>query len=100
MDRISLELLNCSERYNDAEHAASMRVTVCAERIFGYNAWKKDRIIKHWKTAVHPGKSSTAIETRCTWEARPTDTRRRSGFPTMLRPGAQPGCEFIFPIRH
>jgi hypothetical protein len=69
MEKIGPELLNCSERYNDAEHAASMRVTVCVERIIGYDLWTKDRVIKHWKTGLHPGKPSTAIDTGCLWEA-------------------------------
>jgi hypothetical protein len=55
--------------YNDAEHAASMRVTVCAERVFGYENWTFGRHIKHWKTGLHPGKPSTGIQTGCTWEA-------------------------------
>jgi hypothetical protein len=69
MDRIGPELLNCSQKYNDAEHAASMRVSVCVERIFGYEEWTKDRIIQHWKTGLHPGMPSTAIATGCNWEA-------------------------------
>jgi hypothetical protein len=69
MDQLAPELVNCSEKYNDAEHAASMRVTVCAEKLFGYELWASGRIINHWKTGLHPGKPSTAIATGCTWEA-------------------------------
>jgi hypothetical protein len=63
------KLLECSEKYNDAEHAASMRVAVCIERLYGYEEWSAGRIIKNWKTALHPGRASTAIATGNTWEA-------------------------------
>jgi hypothetical protein len=69
MDKLGPELLNCSEKYNDAEHAASMRVSVCAERLFGYDEWSSNRMIRVWKTGLHPGRPSTAIATGCTWEA-------------------------------
>jgi hypothetical protein len=69
MDILGPHLPNCSEKYNDAEHAAAMRVTVCVERLLGYDMWTKDRVIKHWKTGLHPGKPVTALVGGNTWEA-------------------------------
>ena len=39
MEGIEGQLLNCSERFNDAEFAGSMRFAICAERVFGINNW-------------------------------------------------------------
>jgi hypothetical protein len=69
MDAIGPRLVACSEMYNDAEHAASMRVTVCAERALGYANWTTGRALRHWKTELHPGRPATAIQTGGTWEA-------------------------------
>jgi hypothetical protein len=69
MATLGPRLIECSEKYNDAEHAASMRVAVCIERIYGYDMWSAGQIITDWKTALHPGRANTAIAKLNTWEA-------------------------------
>ncbi|OHT02029.1 hypothetical protein TRFO_30992 [Tritrichomonas foetus] len=69
MDLIGPKLIECSEKYNDAEHAASMRVSVCMEREFGYENWTKGGFIKPWKSGIHPSNPSVVISQGNTWDS-------------------------------
>lgn len=69
MDMLGPNLIRCSEMYNDAEHAASMRVSVCMERNFGYENWSKGAFIKPWKSGIHPSNPSVVIGQGNTWDA-------------------------------
>lgn len=69
MDMIGPILIKCSDMYNDAEHAASMRVSVCMERNFGYENWSKGAFIKPWKSGIHPSSPSVVIKQGNTWDA-------------------------------
>jgi hypothetical protein len=68
MDLLGPHLLACSEMYNDAEHAASMRVSVCMERLFGYENWTKSAFIKAWRSGIHPSAPSVTIGFGNTWD--------------------------------
>lgn len=69
MDMIGPHLIECSEMYNGAEHAASMRIAVCMERFFGYENWSKGAFIKPWRSGLHPGNPDTVIMQGNTWDA-------------------------------
>lgn len=69
MDLVGPHLIECNEKYNDAEHAASMRVSVCMERLFGYENWSKGAYIKPWKSGIHPGSPKVVISHGNTWDA-------------------------------
>lgn len=69
MDMLGPNLIRCNELYNDAQHAASMRVSVCMERSFGYANWTKGAFIKPWKSGIHPSDPSVVIDQANTWDA-------------------------------
>ena len=69
MSMIGPHLIECSEMFNDAEHAASMRISVCMERNFGYNNWEKDAFIKPWRSGFHPGLPDETVSEGNTWDA-------------------------------
>ena len=69
MDMVGPHLLDCNEMYNDAEHAASMRIAVCMERLFGYENWTKGAFIKPWRSGLHPGNPESVISDGNTWDA-------------------------------
>lgn len=69
MDLVGPHLRECNEMYNDAEHAASMRVCVCMERLFGYANWTKNGFIKPWKSGIHPIKPIEVLQSGNTWDA-------------------------------
>jgi hypothetical protein len=69
MDMIGPHLLECGEKYNDAEHAASMRISCCMERHFGYENWTKGGYIKPWKSGFHPSSPSVTVTFGNTWDA-------------------------------
>jgi hypothetical protein len=68
LDLIGPHLEACNEKYNDAEHAASMRVSVCMERLFGYENWTKSAFIKAWRSGIHPSAPSVTIGYGNTWD--------------------------------
>jgi hypothetical protein len=69
MDRLAPHLPNCSEKYNDAEHAASMRVAVCVERLWGYENWTKGAFAKPWRSGMHPTSPAASQLIGNTWDA-------------------------------
>jgi hypothetical protein len=69
MDGIGPRLIACGEQYNDAEHAASMRISVCMERTFGYENWTKLAFIKPWRSGIHPSSPQVTIGYGNTWDA-------------------------------
>jgi hypothetical protein len=68
MDVIGPRLLACSRMYNDAEHAASMRISVCMERTFGYENWTKLAFVKPWRSGIHPSAPRITIGFGNTWD--------------------------------
>jgi hypothetical protein len=68
MARLGPKLIECSERYNDAEHAASMRVAVCIERMVGYENWTKSVYVKPWRSGIHPSAPEVTIGYGNTWD--------------------------------
>jgi hypothetical protein len=68
MESLGPHLIECNDKYNDAEHAASMRVAVCAERLFGYENWTKSAYIKHWRSGIHPTSPGVTITLGNTWD--------------------------------
>jgi hypothetical protein len=62
------KLVGCGEKYNDAEHAASMRVSVCIERLFGYENWTKSVFVKPWRSGIHPSSPAVTIGYGNTWD--------------------------------
>jgi hypothetical protein len=68
MDEVGPQLLKCSEMYNDAEHAASMRVTVCMERMYGYINWTKEKYVQTWKSGMHPSSPAVVLTQGNTWD--------------------------------
>lgn len=69
MDEVGPKLLECSEKYNDAEHAASMRVTVCMERLYGYINWTKEKYVQAWKSGIHPSNPDVVLTQGNSWDA-------------------------------
>jgi hypothetical protein len=68
MDMLGPHLMECNQKYNDAEHAASMRVAVCGERLFGYENWMAGAYIKPWKSGIHPTSPGVTITGGNTWD--------------------------------
>ncbi|KAH0790557.1 hypothetical protein GPJ56_005546 [Histomonas meleagridis] len=69
MNMIGPHLDECNDKYNGANHAASMRVTVCMERLFGYNNWTSGVYIKPWRSGIHPNSPKDVIMQQNTWDA-------------------------------
>ena len=69
MSMIAPHLVECSEMYNDAEHAASMRIAVCIQKLYGVSNWTKGAFIKPWRSGFHSHVPDIEIEQGNTWDA-------------------------------
>ena len=69
MSMIAPHLIDCSEIYNDAEHAASMRLAVCIQKLFGEENWTKGAFIQPWRSGFHSNPPDIEIEKGNTWDS-------------------------------
>ena len=69
MSMIGPHILECNDMFNDAEHAASARISVCMEIIFGYEKWAKNAYAQPWRSGLHPGVPDSVVAEGNTWDA-------------------------------
>lgn len=69
MEMISPYLDMCNEIYNDANHAASMRMANCIERFYGSENWTKDKFVMPWRSGFHSSDPDIVIEEGNYWDA-------------------------------
>lgn len=69
MDMIYPHLDMCNDIFNDANHAASMRIANCIENFFGINNWTSGAFIKPWRSGFHYSNPDKVIIEGNTWDA-------------------------------
>ena len=69
MEMLSSHLINCSDKYNNAEHAASMRLAACIQNLYGVENWTNGAFIKPWRSGFHSNPPEIEIEKGNTWDS-------------------------------